>query len=414
MTLDGYPLAQQGQAGKALTGAVLAGLVGGLIGTVVLATLVVPLAREALRFGPPEYFALAVFGVTVIGSLAHGQMLKGLAAGALGLLLTTVGQDPVNGVSRYTFGMPALLQGLPFIPALIGLFALSEAFSLISDRDRRLGQPVSAVRRSWPDRAEFRYWLRFMVVGAGVGLFVAVHPGGGATIASLIAYSVARQMSRNPERFGHGAIEGLITPEAADKATVGAALIPLLGLGIPGSATTAVLIGAFTLHGIEPGPLIFRSHADVVFALLASLFVANGFVFLLGYLGVPVFARVTLVPRKFLVAGVAALCFLGAYANGGNLVAVWTTLGFGLLGYVMKLGGFPVAPVVLGLVLGPLLEVNLRQSLIISGGSWLIFVERPIAVFLFLLSAASIAVPPLWERRRRSRQATIENPEVVL
>jgi putative tricarboxylic transport membrane protein len=401
-TLDGYPLAQQGKAGKALTALILAGLVGGLFGTIVLIFAVVPLAKEALRFGPPEMFALAIFGITVIGSLMHGGIWRGLAAGALGLLVTTIGQDPITGVDRYTLGTTQLLSGIPFIPALIGLFALSEAFNLATKRDQNVELSDVSTKHEWAsDWRELRHWLKFMLVGAGVGLFVAVHPGGGATIASLIAYSVARQLSKNRKMFGKGAIEGIITPEAADKATVGAAMIPLLGLGIPGSATSAVLIGAFTLHGIEPGPMIFRAHAEIVWALFASLFLANLCVFILGFIGVPLFARVTLIPRKYLIAAIIALCFVGSYANGANIVSVYTTLGFGIAGFFLKRAGVPLPPIVLGLVLGPLLEVNLRQALVISNGNWLVLVQSPIALVLYGLGAASVIGPWLLSRRRR-------------
>lgn len=412
IAFDGYPLAQQGLAGKALTALTFAGLVGGLLGTLVLVSAVVPLANEALRFGPIEMFALAVFGVTVVGSISTGGFARGLLCAVLGMLLTTIGQDPITATDRYTFGAPALLGGLPFIPAIIGLFAVSEIFALMAKRNEVAQLTTTKITRQYPgDLREAGTWLRFMVVGAGVGLFVAVHPGGGATVASLIAYSVARQLSKNPKMFGKGAIEGVITPESADKATVGGALIPLLGLGVPGSATTAVLIGAFTLHGIEPGPMIFKNHADIVYALFASLFVANFVVFGLGFLGVPVFARVTLIPRKLLIGGICALCFVGAFANGGNMLAVYTALGFGFLGFALKAAKLPVPPVVLGLVLGPLLETNLRQSLIITGGAWLPFVTSPIALALYALGIASVAGPWITNRVRLTRPFTTLLPE---
>ncbi len=405
IAFDGYPLAQQGKAGKALTALILAGLVGGLIGTIVLVTAVVPLAKEALRFGPSEMFALAIFGITVIGSLVQGGMWRGLAAGALGLLVTTIGQDPVSGANRFTLGTTTLLSGIPFIPALIGLFALSEAFVLIGKRKERVELAAIETKHEWAGSwGEFGMYMKFMLVGAGVGLFVAVHPGGGATIASLIAYSVARQMSKRPKLFGKGAIEGIITPEAADKATVGAAMIPLLGLGIPGSATTAVLIGAFTLHGIEPGPMIFKNHADVVWSLFASLFVANLVVFALGFIGVPLFARVTLIPRRYLTAAIIALCFVGSYANGANMLSVWTTLAFGILGFGLKRAGIPVPPVVLGMVLGPLLETNLRQAMIISGGNWLFLFQSPISLVIYAIAIVSIGVPAILSRRKAAAE----------
>jgi len=401
ITFDGYPLAQQGKAGKALTALILAGLVGGLVGTLVLIGAVVPLAKEALRFGPAEMFALAVFGISVVGGLVQGGLLRGLAAAALGLLVTMIGQDPVTGAARLTLGSTSLLGGVPFVPALIGLFALSEVFSLVGRRNQHVELKNITTKHEWPnDRQELGMWLKFMLIGAGVGIFVAVHPGSGATIASLIAYSVARQISKTPKLFGKGAIEGIITPEAADKATVGAAMIPLLGLGIPGSASSAVLMGAFTLHGIEPGPMIFKNHAEIVWSLFAALVVANFAVFALGFAGVPLFARVTLIPRKYLLSAIVALCFVGAYANGSNMIAVWTALAFGIGGFLLKRGGVSLAPIVLGLVLGPLLETNLRQAMIIGGGSWLYLVQSPIALLLYGLGLASIVVPYIMQRRK--------------
>ncbi|MBC5811231.1 MAG: tripartite tricarboxylate transporter permease [Candidatus Eremiobacteraeota bacterium] len=408
ITFDGYPLTQQGKAGKALTALILAGLVGGLVGTIVLVLAVVPLAKEALRFGPAEMFALAIFGITVVGGLVQGGIWRGLAAASLGLLVMMVGQDPVTGTNRFTLGSTALLGGIPFIPALIGLFALSEVFLLAGKGDKHVELRNVTTKHEWAGSwSEFRTWIRFMLVGAAVGIFVAVHPGGGATIASLIAYSVARQMSKNPGLFGKGAIEGIITPEAADKATVGAAMIPLLGLGIPGSASSAVLIGAFTLHGIEPGPMIFKNHVDIVWALFAALFVANFMVFALGFVGVPLFARVTLIPRKFLMAAIVALCFVGAYANGSNMLAVWTALAFGIIGFLLRRAGVSVAPIVLGLVLGPLLETNLRQAMIISNGNWLYLLQSPIALFLYALGLASALWPVVSGYRKKRMLAAV-------
>lgn len=408
ITFDGYPMAQQGKAGKALTALICAGLVGGLVGTIVLVVAVVPLAKEALRFGPAEMFALAVFGMTVVGGLVQGGIWRGLAAAALGLLVTMVGQDPVTGSARFTLGSTSLLGGVPFVPALIGLFALSEVFVLITKREQTIELRNVTTNHEWPgSRSELTTWLRFMLIGAAVGIFVAVHPGSGATIASLIAYGVARQLSKTPHLFGKGAIEGIITPEAADKATVGAAMIPLLGLGIPGSASSAVLMGAFTLHGVEPGPMIFKNHAEIVWALFASLFIANFVVFGLGFGGVPLFARVTLIPRKYLLAGIVALCFVGAYANGSNMISVWTALAFGIVGFLLRRGGVSAAPIVLGLVLGPLLETNLRQAMIISGGSWLYLLQSPIAIFLYVLGLAAVIVPSALGRRKTAYPVAI-------
>jgi putative tricarboxylic transport membrane protein len=404
MTFDGYALTKQGKAGKALWAALIAGTIGGLLGTFLLIWASVPLAKEALNFGPPEYFALAFFGLTVLALLIDGSIVKGLICCTFGLLIATVGFDPITGLQRMTFGLPALFDGFQFIPVLIGLFAISEAFELLSRNDLPLKLEKSGLwstRLSWK---ELKGLLKYIFVGTGIGVFIGIKPGGGATIASIISYSVAKQMSPNRERFGTGQLEGLAAPEAADKATVGAALIPMLTLGLPASATSAVLIGAFTLHGIQPGPSLFTTHSDLVYGLFASLILANVAVFLLGMIGIPLFVRLSTIPKSILGAAILMLTLFGSYAYESSLNDVWVAMIFGMIGYAMKKYKFPTAPLVLGLVLAPLLESNFRKSLILSKGDFTIFFDRGISLVLIIISLLSLVISIYWSYRQ-SRKA---------
>ena len=404
MTFDGYALTKQGKAGKALWAALIAGTIGGLLGTFLLIFASGPLAREALSFGPPEYFALALFGLTVLSLLIEGSIVKGVIACVFGLLIATIGIDPVTGVQRMTFGMPALFDGIKFIPALIGLFAVSEAFELLGNRSV---PPKPAKTGIWSTRltwSELKSLTKYILAGTGIGMFVGIKPGGGATIASIISYSVAKQMSPKREEFGKGRLEGLAAPEAADKATVGAALIPMLTLGLPASATSAVLIGAFTLHGIQPGPNLFSEHSELVYGLFASLIVANIAVFLLGMFGIPLFTRISAVRKSTLGVSILMLTLFGAYAYESSMTDVWVAVIFGIIGYIMKRSHFPTAPLVLGLVLAPLLETSFRQSMLLSRGSFAIFIERPISLTLLILSFISLVLSIYWSWRTMKKQ----------
>jgi putative tricarboxylic transport membrane protein len=410
MTFDGYALTKKGLAGKALWAALISGTIGGLIGTIILICASIPLAREALSFGPPEYFALALFGLTVLAMLTEGSVVKGLIVCIFGLLIATIGLDPINGVQRMTFGFPILFEGIKFIPALIGLFAVSEAFDLMCDRKKNEKIANSGLWSTMLTRKELKGIMKYTLVGTAIGMFVGIKPGGGATIASIISYSVAKQISPNKANFGKGQLEGLACPEAADKATVGAALIPLLTLGLPASATTAVLIGAFTLHGIQPGPSLFTTHGDLVYGLFASLLLANIAIFLLGLIGIPIFTEISRVPKPVLGAVILVLTLLGSYASETNMMGVWVTLVFGIIGYVMKKYKFPVAPIVLGLVLGPLLERNLRQSLLL--GDYTIFFTRSISLVILIISVIFVILPIYWHFRDKKKQKLQQNVNV--
>lgn len=412
MTFDGYALTKQGKAGKALWTALISGTFGGLIGTVILIVASVPLAEEALRFGPPEYAALAVIGLTAMTMLTAGGHVRSGIAVTLGVLVATVGTDPISGVARMTMGRTSLLEGIELIPALIGLFAVSEAFSLIAGGD--VVRRAAVTNSFWGDRPTWRELRRqgkFMLLGTGIGMFVGVKPGGGGIIASLLSYSAARQISRDGKDFGTGKLEGLSTPEAADKAAVGAALIPTLTLGLPASASTAVLISAFTIHNLQPGPSLFTEQSALVYSVFAGLLAANVAVFLIALMLLPAATRVGAVSKPILGVVVLVLTAAGSYASSSSMIAVWTAFLFGVLGFVMKRLGLPTAPVVLGFVLAPVLEVNVRRSLIISDGSYSTFVDHPISMALLVLSAGLVLLPLLGQARRRWQNVIAERAD---
>lgn len=411
MTLDGYAMTKQGRAGQALWAALIAGLIGGLISTVILVLAAQPLAAEALRFGPAEYFMLALFGLSVLASLTGGSMLKGLIVTVAGLSLSVVGLDPITGVQRFTFGFSKLVDGVPEIPVLIGLFALSEGLILLRSRaDTVTSAPKFSLLGSVPRGESLSRIGRFSLLGTAVGMIVGIKPGGGATVASVVSYSVARQASSRPETFGEGAVEGLIAPESADKATVGAALIPLLVLGLPASASTAVLIGAFTIQGIVPGPTLISKSGPLVYGLMASIFVANIAVFLFGMVGMRPMTRIGQIPRRRLGMVIVVTTLVGAFVAQRDLSGVWFALVAGIVGFALKRYRFPLAPLVLSLIIGPLLESNLRRALVISNGDVTTFVTRPISAVLLVLVAVSLGLPPLLRVRRERKRVTQTSP----
>jgi putative tricarboxylic transport membrane protein len=407
MVYDGYAMTRKGQAGKALWAAIMSAAIGGFIGTFVLIFAAAPLASVAIRFGAPEYTALAFLGLSALAFLSGTSVTKGVISVFLGIMLALVGLDPISGESRMTFGFAILLEGIPIITALIGLFAVSEAFSLITKRDSDDGADDGAVAPGgfWSDMltwGEIKRQSKFSLLGTGIGTFIGALPGGGSTIASLISYSAAKQVSSQGANFGNGQMEGLSTPEAADKATVGGALIPTLTLGIPGSTSTAILIGLLTVNNIQPGPNLFTQQSTLVYGLFASLILANIAVLMIGAFGVPLITGVTRVPKPVLGVSILMLTMVGAYASETNLSGMWIALIFGVAGYVLKKYDFPTAPLILSLILVPLLEVNLRRALLASGGDYSVFVDRPVAFAFFLTSLLFIFVP-VFLRMRRGR-----------
>lgn len=394
--LDGYELTKQGKPGLALTISVVASTVGGIAGAIVLFAFSEPLANVALSFGAPEYFSLAVFGLAIIASLAGDNLLKGFLVMFMGLFLGTVGLDGFTGEERYVFGVAKLMDGLGLIPALIGLFAMSNVFTGMEDTLDN----IKSVKLSFevPKLREVIGLWKVYLHSSVIGSLIGVLPGAGATIASFICYNEAKRFSKRKDLFGRGSLEGIAAPECGNNAVVGAALIPLLTLGIPGSATAAVLVGALMLHNIQPGPLLFQTNGEIVYGIFAGLVASSLFQLLFGLLGVSLWIKIISAPKPILLAVITALSVIGAYGFNNSMVDVWIMLGFGLLGYILMKIHFPVTPVVLGLVLGEILEENYRRALMVSEGSHAIFVTHPISAGLLILAVLSLLSPMLFRK----------------
>ncbi|MHB2150752.1 tripartite tricarboxylate transporter permease [Calditrichota bacterium LG25] len=391
-TFDGYPLTRQGKPGKALGASVIASTFGGFLGAVILVFFSEPLARAALKFGPAEYFSLAIFGLTIISSLSRGNWIKAFIATLIGLLLNTVGMDPFTGYLRFTFGIPELADGFGFIPALIGLFALGEIF-LSLEKSETVQTAVQKISSEMPRLKEIWAIKRTILQSSLLGTLIGVVPGAGATIAAFIAYGEAKRISKNPEQFGKGALDGVAASGAATSGSVGGALVPLLTLGIPGSAATAVLIGALMLHGLTPGPELFKSNAAIIYGLFASLFLAYFVMFFLGYLGNQLWIKIISLPRELLYPLILAIAFIGSYSVNNSMFDVWSCLGFGILGWILRRYHFPTAPVILGLILGFLAETNFRRALLM--GDARIFFTQPVSLALLILAVLSFFYPIL-------------------
>ena len=348
---DGYPLTKKGKPGLALGVSLVASTVGGIIGTLILIFFSGPLAKFALKFHPAEYFALAIFGLTTVASLGGKNWIKAFIAAMFGLLLNTIGIDPISGVSRFTFGISFLYDGFALIPALIGLFALSEIFKQLESGDFS-SQQVEAGKQEWPTAGA--YWkLRNTIVRSSfMGTIIGIFPGAGATIAAFISYDVAKRVSKHPEEFGHGSLEGVAAAEGANSSSVGGALIPLLTLGIPGSASTAVLIGALMIHDLTPGPQLFISNPDIIYGLLASLLLANIILLILGFFGSRLWIKVTTIPKTVLFPLIFAVSIIGSFAVRNSFFDVAACLAFGVFGWILRRYNYPVAPIILGMVLG--------------------------------------------------------------
>jgi len=390
-SFDGYPLTRLGKPGVGLGTSLVASTVGGIIGTIILIFFSVPLGRLAIKIHPSEYFALAIFGLATVASLAGRNWAKAFLAAMLGLFINTIGIDPISGVERFTFGIYHLFDGFTLIPVLIGLFALSEVFTRLEEGKLEKEKESEFQRSTWPRVRD--YWklkltvLRSSIIGTLIGIF----PGAGATIAAFISYDVAKKTSKHPQTFGKGEPEGVAAAEAANSSSVGGALVPLLVLGIPGSATTAVLIGALMIHNVTPGPLLFVNHPDIVYSLFAALLLANFVLLVLGLFGSRLWIKVTVIPKKVLLPTILVISIVGSFAVHYSFFDVASCVGFGFAGWLLRKYGFPVAPIVLGMVLGGLAETNFRRAVIMGGYG--VFFSRPASIIILLLAIASFAIP---------------------
>ncbi len=395
-TWDGYPLARRGEAGLALGINALFSLFGQLLSVVFLAVAAFPIASFGLRFGPAEYFGLALFGLSLMAGVSRGNVARGLLAGMLGLAVATVGLDPLTAFPRYTFGNTEFFDGIAFVPVMIGLFGLGEVLA-------RIGAPAAPNRavslslgRLWPTAGDWRRLAAPGVLGSGIGTLVGAIPAAGGDIAAVIAWEQTRRISRRPEEFGDGSIEGLAASSSAANAAIGGAMTTMLTLGIPGDAPSAVLIGALLIHGVQPGPLLFHEHRPLIYSIVVLMILAAVFTAVLGLAGALPLARTLRVPDPWLWAGVIVFSVVGAYALNNSLTDVWVMFGAGLLGWLCRRLDVPVGPLVLGLILGPMMESNLRRALILSRGDWTAILGRPL-VLLFVLAAAASLLWPLWK-----------------
>ncbi len=406
--IDGYAMAKAGRAGAALGMAAIASFVAGTVG-VILLTFTAPVVAEwALGFGPPEYFALMALGLSLVVFLAGRSVVKGIVSAILGLLLATVGTDIVSGESRFTFGNALLLDGIDFVVLSVGLFAVAEVLvNLERTVATRLFPVPTRFRELLPTWDDLRASRFALFQGSLVGFFIGVLPGAGSTVASFISYAIEKRVSRHPERFGHGAVEGVAAPEGANNSETGGAMVPLLTLGIPGSGTTAVLLGALILWGLQPGPLLFVEHPDFVWAVIASMYVGNVMLLILNLPLVPLFASILRVPYAALFPGIVLLSIVGVYAVNADSFDVLLMAIFGAFGYVLRKLDVPAAPLVLAFVLGPLAERALRTSLVMSGGDPSIVLTRPLSAALLVAAVVILATPAL-SRFSRTRVQLIE------
>lgn len=405
--MDGHKLARKGQAGRALKLSLYASVFGEFASDILLIVLAVQIARIALLFGPHEFFALGIFALTIIGLVSGKSLVRGLIAGAGGILLATVGLDPIEGEVRLAFDVYELTGGLKFIALIIGAFAISEA--LVQAERRALGAATARVLEVSGDRAantltgrEIRALMPTAMRGAGIGMFIGAVPGIGAAIAAFLSYGVARRLSKTPERFGEGALEGVAAAESANNGVTGSTLIPLLTLGIPGDVITAIMLGALTVHGLIPGPTLFQQQGDFVTALFIGMLMVTFLHLVVGYLGLPLFIRAVRIPAGILFPLVVVLCVTGTFVATNSTFDVFVMLGFGIVGYLMVKFGFPIPPLLIGFILEPLIEVSLRQAMILSDNNVADFFTQPVSAG-FLLLTVVVILSVAWQRLRETR-----------
>ena len=383
--LDGYQMARQGRAGPALGMSAFGSFIAGTLGVVGLMLLAPPLTGWALRFGPPEYFTLMLLGLTLVAYLAQGSMVKAFVMAAVGLLLSFIGTDVISGVSRFTYGIIELREGIGIIPILMGVFGVAE---VLSNAEEEMGREIfiAKVKGLLPSLKDWLDSKWALLRGSLIGFFLGILPGGGAVIASFVSYAVEKRFSRHPEKFGTGVIEGVAAPESANYAATAGAFIPLMTLGIPGNAVTALLLGAFMIHGIQPGPLMMERTPDLFWGIVASMYVGNIILLILNLPLIGLWVRILKIPYPILSPLILLFCILGAYSLNNSLWDISLMILFGILGYLMRKSGFEGAPMILALVIGRMFENAFRQSLLLSDGSFGIFFTRPISAVLLLIS----------------------------
>jgi putative tricarboxylic transport membrane protein len=406
---DGYTMARAGEPAKALGWTLVAAVTGGTLSAVIMVILTEPVAKFALRFSSPEYFAVIVFGLASVVSLARGSLANALISLCLGLVIATVGTDTTYGASRFTFGLPILADGIEFLVVMVGAYGVAEVLSRLERGFA--GQPVTSTARAatkLPSLSEISAVKGTLARSTILGNIIGIIPGAGATIASFVSYGVEGQFGRRRRLLGTGIAEGIVAPQGAATASVGGAMIPLLAIGIPGSGATAVILGAFMLKGVQPGPQVLLNSADLIYAIFASIFLGILIMAVLGYFAIRLLVRILDFPEAVVSAFVMVFCFIGALSIRSNVTDLWLMIAFGILGYVADRLRFPMAPMVLGVILGPQAEEAFLNSMISFGNDWTVFFTRPISGTLMAFTALALLLPALGALRVRMRPPAAE------
>lgn len=406
---DGYPMAKKGEAYKALSIALFASTIGGLISALALLFLAPQIAKITLLFGPAEYLALAVFGLSVIASVSNKSVLKGLIGACIGIFISTIGMDNISGTTRFVFGKINLMSGINLIIALIGLFAISEIM-MKSQYDPRVDRKIvsaSSITKCKITREEYKRCRKPIGIGSLTGVIIGATPGTGGGLAAFIAYNQVKTTSSHPETFGEGEIEGVAVSESANNGACGATMIPMLTLGVPGDGATAILMGAFMIHGMVPGPMLFRDQGNILYAIMLGLIVVNIFMYLIGSVFTKFYAHITRIPYEILACIVLTFCIAGAYSTSNSLYDVYIIIVVGILAYFLRRMDFQLVPILLGIVLGPLAEMNFRRALILSDGSLSIFITRPISLAFLLIAMGSVLLFALRNYRNKRKALSV-------
>lgn len=406
--LDGYQMARQGRAGVALATAALGSFFAGCVGTLILAAFAAPLTKMAFEFGPAEYFALMTMGLVGAVSLSSGPLLKSIGMIVLGLLLGLVGTDVASGAMRYTFGLPQLWDGIDFIVIAVGVFAFSEVITSLERTEVRETIAVK-ITKLWPSLSDFKQMAPAVLRGSTLGSIVGVLPGAGLSLASFFAYSLEKKVSKTPHRFGKGAIEGVAGPEAANNAAAQTAFIPTLTLGIPGSATMALMLGAMIVHNIQPGPQVMTNNPELFWGLIASMWIGNLMLVILNLPLIGIWVKLLSVPFRLLFPAIILFCCIGVYSVQNSVFDIYLAAGFGLFGYILRKFECEPAPLMLGFVLGPMIEENFRRALVLSKGDFSVFVTRPLSATLLAIAVAMVVLVALPAIRSKRKEAFEED-----
>lgn len=408
-SIEGYEMARRGRGGAALAVAAIGSFIAGTIGVVALTLFALPLASIALKFGPAEYFTLMLFALTAVASLSGKSFAKGMLATVLGLMIATVGIDLQSGQERFTGGILELQDGIGFIVVVVGMFALAEVFRGM--QQLYSGTAPKAMRitgKLWLTKEEWKRSVAPIWRGGIIGFLVGILPGAGGTIASLLSYSTEKRLAKNPEEFGKGAIEGVAGPEAANNSDTAGAMVPLLTLGVPGGGATAVMLGAFIMHGLQPGPLLFQNRPDLVWGLIDSMYIGNIMLLILNLPLIGLFVRLLYIPSGILYPLIVAISVIGTYSLNASMVELYLLLAFGVIGYLFDKADIPIAPLVLSLVLAGMMETSFRQAMTLSDGSFGVFVGSPISITLVIMAVLSIVLPMMMAKLKKKAPVPLQ------